>query len=148
MKKTFLSTSICTLLLFMLINVSAYSQDRQYTSGTVWTVSMVKSKANMSVEYLNSLKANWKAINDEAKAQGLILSYKILEGRASNPEDFDIMLMIETKDLASTEGNEAKWEAIRKKVMGGDEAIKNVNQARVNVREMYGSKVMREVIYK
>lgn len=148
MKKLFLPTAICSLLLLMLINVSAFAQDRQYTSGTVWTVSMVKTKANMSVEYLNSLKANWKLINDEAKAQGLILSYKILEGRAANPEDYDIILMVETKDMASMEGNEAKWEAIRKKVMGGDDAIKTVNQARVNVREMYGSKVMREVIYK
>jgi len=148
MKKLFLPTAICTLLLFMLINVTSFAQDRQYTSGTVWTVSMVKTKANMGVEYLNSLKANWKAINDEAKAQGLILSYKILEGRAANPEDYDIILMVETKDMASMEGTEAKWDAIRKKVMGGEEAIKNVNQARVNVRDMYGSKVMREVIYK
>jgi len=148
MKKSFSTTAICSLLVFMLINVSAFAQDRQYTSGTVWTVSMVKTKANMGVEYLNSLKANWKAINDEAKAQGLIISYKILSGSASNPEDFDIMLMVETKDLASTEGNEAKWEALRKKVMGGEEAIKTVNQARVNLREMYGSKMMREVIYK
>jgi hypothetical protein len=148
MKKSFSTIAICSMFFLMLINVSAYAQERQYTSGSVWTVSMVKTKANMGVEYLNSLKANWKAINDEAKAQGLILSYKILDGRAANPEDFDIMLMVETKDLASMEGNEAKWEAIRKKVMGGEDAIKTVNQARVNVREMYGSKMMREVIYK
>lgn len=148
MKKSFTTTAICTLLLFMLINVSAFAQDRQFTSGSVWSVSMVKTKANMGVEYLNSLKANWKAINDEAKAQGLIISYKILEGRAANPDDFDIMLMVETKDMASLDGNEAKFEAIRKKVMGSDDAIKTVNQARVNVREMYGSKLMREVIYK
>ncbi len=148
MKKSFSSIAIVSMFILMLINVSAYAQERQFTSGTVWTVSMVKTKANMGVEYLNSLKANWKAINDEAKAQGLILSYKILDGRAANPEDFDIMLMLETKDLSSMEGTEAKWDAIRKKVMGGEDANKTVNQARLNVREMYGSKVMREVIYK
>lgn len=148
MKKLFLPTAICSIMFFMLINISAFAQDRQYTSGTVWTVSMVKTKANMGVEYLNSLKANWKAINDEAKAQGLILSYKILEGRAANPEDYDIILMVETKDMASMEGTEVKLDAIRKKVMGGDDAVKTVNQARANVRDMYGSKVMREVIYK
>ncbi len=86
MKKLLLS-SICSLVLFLILNVSVYAQDRQYTSGTAWTVSMVKTKANMGVEYINSLKANWKAINDEAKAQGLLISYKILEGRAANPED-------------------------------------------------------------
>lgn len=148
MKKSFTTTAICTLLLFMLINVSSFAQDREYTSGSVWTVSMIKTKPNMSVEYINSLKANWKAMNDEAKTQGLILSYKILEGSAANPEDFDIMFLVETKNMASMEGNEAKWEAIRKKVLGSDEAAKTVNQARVNVRELYGSKLMHEVIYK
>ncbi len=56
--------------------------------------------------------------------------------------------MVETKDMASMDGNEAKWEAIREKVLGSDDSIKTLNQARANIREMYGSKVMREVIYK
>jgi hypothetical protein len=41
----------------------------------------------MSTEYINSLKANWKLTHDEAVKQGLILSYKILAGDASNPDD-------------------------------------------------------------
>lgn len=110
----------------------------------------MKTKANMSIEYLNGLKSNWKAIHDEAVAQGLILSYKILDGAAANPDDFDIMLMVESKNMASLEGNEEKWDAIRKKIMGekAEEAMKTVNQARVDVREIYGAKLMREVVYK
>jgi hypothetical protein len=126
----------------------SFAQTPQYTPGSVWTISMIRTKANMGVEYINSLKANWKATQDEAKAQGLILSYMILEGAAANPEDFNVMLMVETKDYATMEANREKWEAVRKKVMPDEEAMKKLNQARVEVREMYGSKMMREVIYK
>ncbi len=140
---------IILIVFISIINLSsALAQTPQYTPGPVWTVSMVHTKANMEVEYLNSLKANWKAIVDEAKAQGLIMDYMILEGDAANSEDFDIMLMVKSKDLATMEANREKWEAVRKKVMPDEEAMKKVNQSRVEVRDIYGSKMMREVIYK
>lgn len=148
MKKSLKIIAINAILMLMIFNVSVNAQDKTYKKGTVWTVSMVKTKANMSVEYLNSLKANWKAINDEAVAQGLIISYKILQGNSSNPEDFDIMLMVETKDMATIQANEEKYDAIRKKVMGSEDAIQKVNQARIDVRELYGSKLFYEVVYK
>jgi hypothetical protein len=121
---------------------------KTFKDGTVWDVSFVKTKANMGVEYLNSLKSNWTKVYDEAIKQGLVVSYKILAGEAANPEDWDIMLMVEYKNLASMEGNDDKWEAIAKTVMGGEEAMKSTNQKRVDVREIYGSKVLREVVYK
>ena len=148
MKKLLTAFSINAILFLTVLNVTAYAQEKTFKSGSVWSVSMVKTKANMGIEYLNSLKANWKAIHDEAVAQGIIISYKILEGRSANPEDFDVMLMVETKDLATVDANDAKFDAIRKKVMGGEDAIQKVNQARIDVRELYGSKMMREVIYK
>jgi hypothetical protein len=57
------------------------------------------------------------------------------------------MLLVEYKNLAAMEGTDGKWEAIMNKVPGGESALKATNQARVNVREIYGSKVLREVIY-
>jgi len=124
------------------------AQTRLFKDGNVWEVSFIKTKPNMGTEYLNSLKANWKAIHDEAIKQGLVLSYKMLAGNASNPQDWDVMLMVEYKNLAAMEGNDDKWDAIMKNVMGGDEAMKSTNEKRVNIREIYGSKVLREVVYK
>jgi hypothetical protein len=140
-----------SLLIVMLLTAFSvtYAQSPQvYKDGTVWTVSFIKLKANMGDEYLTSLKSTWKATQDEAVKQGLILSYKILSGQASNPSDWDIMLMIEYKNLAAMEGNDEKWDAISKKVLGGEEAMKTINANRVNVREIYGGKVLREVVYK
>ena len=148
MKKLISTAMLVSMLVLAIMTTSVNAQTPNFSKESVWTVSMVSTKANMGVEYLNSLKANWKAIHDEAIAQGLIISYKILSGAAANPGDFDVMLMVESKNLAAIEGNEEKWEAIRKKVIGGEDAAKSLNQSRVNVRDMYGSKIMREIKYK
>jgi len=86
-------------------------------------------------------------VHDEAIKQGLILSYKILEGTAANPEDWNIMLLAEYKNLASMAGTEDKWDAIEKKVVGNDDAQKKLNETRVNMRTIYGGKMLREVIF-
>ena len=134
-------------MLLIILSASSFAQDRSYKDGSAWTVSFVQVKNGMGRDYLNSLKTTWKAMQDEAIKQGLILSYKIFDGTASNPDDWQIMLMVEYKNLASMEGNEAKWDAIQAKVVGSEEDQKKLREIRVNMRTMYGTKLMREVVY-
>jgi hypothetical protein len=130
------------------LSINGFAQERTYKQGSAWAVSFVQVKNGMGVEYINSLKTTWKAVQDEGIKQGLILSYKIFDGNASNPDDWQIMLMVEYKNLAAMEGNEDKWDAISKKVVGTEEDQKKLREMRVNMRTMYGTKVMREVVYK
>lgn len=140
--------SFLVVLLFAAVSLNSFAQERSYKPGSAWAVSFVQVKNGMGVDYLNSLKTTWKAIQDEGIKQGIILSYKIFEGNASNPDDWQIMLMVEYKNLASMEGNDDKWDAIQKKVVGNDEDQKKLRDLRVNMRTMYGTKLMREVVYK
>jgi hypothetical protein len=133
--------------MFALAN-AGFAQDKVYKDGSVWEVSFIRLKSGMEDDYIKSLKTTWKAMQDEGVKAGLILSYKILAGSASSPSDWDMMLMIEYKNLASMEGNEDKWDAISKKVIGGQEAMKTLMENRVNMREIYGQKLLREVVYK
>ncbi|MEI6681636.1 MAG: hypothetical protein WCO44_03360 [Bacteroidota bacterium] len=136
-------------LLFTMMFVSNLSaQERTFKTGSVWQVGFIKTSANMTVEYVNNLKNSWKATHDEAVKEGLILSYKILEGSSANPEDWDIMLMTEFKNLAAMEGSEEKFDAISKKIIGGDDAMKKLNESRVSMRTIYGGKLLKEVVYK
>ena len=130
-------------LLVVAMSVNSFAQERTYKTGSTWTVSFVQIKNGMSRDYLNSLKTTWKAVQDEAIKQGLILSYKVFDGNASNPDDWQIMLMVEFKNLASMEGNEEKWDAIQKKVVGSEEDQKKLREMRLNMRTMYGTKTMR-----
>ncbi len=143
--------SIITFLLLALsltFSSTLSAQEKSYKDGSVWQVGFIKLSANMTVEYLNNLKANWKATHDEAVKQGMIVSYKILYGAAANPDDWDVMLMTEFKNLSAMEGSEDKWEAISKKIIGGEEATKKLNESRVSMRTIYGGKLLKEVIYK
>jgi hypothetical protein len=148
MKKVFSFRIALALIVGLFSATISNAQDKPYTEGSVWDVSMIKLKANMGEQYLKSLAATWVKVHEEAKAQGLILSYKVLSGSASNPGDYDILLMTESKNLASLEGNDAKWDAIYAKIVGGEEAAKVLNQNRLDMREIYGDKLMRELKFK
>ncbi|HSN49811.1 MAG TPA: hypothetical protein VLR52_01185, partial [Bacteroidales bacterium] len=88
------------LVLIMLgISTSLFSQDKVYTDGSVWSVSFIRTTTGMGDTYLKDLKSTWKGIHDDAMKQGLILSYKILQGSRANPDDWDIMLLVEYKNL-------------------------------------------------
>ncbi len=142
------SIHILLVVMAMIIGVSAYSQEKAYKDGTVWTVAFIKSEANMGDDYLKSLKTTWVAVHEEAIKQGLVLSYKVLAGASANPGDWDIMLMTEYKSLAAMEGQDDKWEAIFKKIVGNEEASKQLNETRMKMRTIYGDKLMREISYK
>ena len=59
--------------------------DAPYTEGSVWQITMVKTKPGMDDEYLKGIAKTFKGSLDEAKKQNLILDYKILIGEAATP---------------------------------------------------------------
>jgi len=140
--------ALLTIVLTLAFSARSFAQEKTYTEGSVWTLSFVKTNSGMGVAYINSLKSTWKAVQDEAVKQGLILSYKILDGTAATPDDYNMVLMIEYKNLAAMEGQDAKWEAIQAKVVGNQDAQAKLRDVRSSQRTMFGQKVLREVVYK
>src|SRR3979490_355402 len=88
------------------------------TEGPVWTITMVKTKYGMTDDYLKGLAKTFKGTLDEAKKQNLILDYKILLGDNATPHDFDILLMVEQKNMASLDNAREKFDPIARKVEG------------------------------
>jgi hypothetical protein len=82
-------------------SVCSAQSDAPYTEGPVWNITMVKAKYGMGDEYLKGLAKTLKVSLEEAKKQDLILDYKILLGTAATPQDFDILLMVESKNMAA-----------------------------------------------
>jgi hypothetical protein len=145
MKTTF---KIVILVLMIGTGFISYGQDKVYKDGPVWSVSFVRTNAGMNDEYIKSLKDTWKAVHDEAMKEGLIMSYKILQGASANPQDWDIMLLVEFKNLAIMESSDDQWNAIFKKVIGDEAATKKLMETRTTIRTIYGEKLMREVVFK
>ena len=90
--------------------------DAPYTEGPVWNVTMVKVKPGMGDEYLKSLAKTLKASLEEAKKQNLVLDYKILLGDAATPQDFNILVMVESKNMAALDNGREKFDPIARKI--------------------------------
>jgi len=109
---------------------------------------MVRAKAGMSDDYLKGLAKNLKAILEEEKKQGLVLSYKVLLGDASSPDDFNIMNMVEYKNMAALDGLREKTDPIALKIAGGEQQQREGVLQRAEIRDIVGSKTMREITLK
>jgi hypothetical protein len=119
-----------------------------YTEGAVWTITMVKTKSGMSDDYLKQISQSVKPVMEEEKKQKLILDYKILDGDASSPHDFNILIMVQYPNMAALDGLRDKTDPIIEKVMGSEDQRRATAVKRLDVREILGAKTMREITLK
>jgi len=122
--------------------------DAPYTEGPVWNVTMVKTKAGMTDEYLKSLAKTLKASLEEAKKQDLVIDYKILLGNVATPQDFDILIMVESKNMAAQDNAREKFDPIARKLIGTIDQQQAIQVKRLDIREIVGTKLMREITLK
>jgi hypothetical protein len=131
------------------VNTTAATQSTApYTEGGVWQITMVKTKPGMSDDYLKALAKIFKTTNDEAKKQGIISDYKILVGDASTPQDYDILLMVQVPNMAALDGLRDKTDPIAGKLIGNDDQQRQMAVKRLEIREIMGGKIMREITLK
>jgi hypothetical protein len=119
-----------------------------YTEGSVWELTLVKTKPGLDDDYLRGIAKTFKGVMDEQKKQGLIMDYKVLLGDAADRNDFNILLMVEYKNMAAFDGLREKTDPIMSKVMGSEDAQRQLAVKRLDVREILGTKTMREVTLK
>ena len=122
--------------------------DAPYTEGPVWTVTMVNTKPGMTDDYLKNLAQSFKTTNDEAKKQGIIMDYKIFLGANATPHDFDILIMQEFKNFAAFDGLREKTDPIARKLIGSQDVQRQGAVKRMEIREIIGNKLMREITLK
>lgn len=152
MKKIIYTVTAGILFSLLLAPSAIRAQSELYTQGTVWEMTFVKIKANMGEDYLKGLSKTWKASMDLLVKEKLIKSYKILMGSASNKSDFDLLLMIESENLASFDPDPVRDKKIAdldKKIMDGmGEEYKKTIVNYETLREITGTKIMREIFLK
>ena len=95
----------------------------------------------MSDDYLKGLARTFKGTLDEAKK-------KILLGDAANPQDFDIMLMTSSKNMAALDNAREKFDPIARKIEGNPDEQRATATKRLEIREIVGGKLMREITLK
>jgi len=119
-----------------------------YNEGSVWTLTMIKTKAGLADDYLKQITGTVKPVYDEEKKQKIILDYKILNGDASGPQDFNILILVEYPNWAALDNLRDKMDPIVEKVMGTEDQRRATAVKRLDIREILGTKTMREITLK
>jgi hypothetical protein len=109
---------------------------------------MVKTKTGLGDDYLKSISGTVKPVYDEEKKQKIILDYKILNGDASGSQDFNILIMVQYPNMAALDGLREKMDPIIEKVMGSEDQRRATAVKRLDIREILGTKTMREITLK
>jgi hypothetical protein len=130
------------------VPVAVRAQDKPWSEGTVWTVTMIRVKPGMFDSYMRELLPMRKKISEEAKKQGLVLSSHVLSGNASGRDDFDLMILEEYKNWAAFDGLTAKYDAMMKNIVGPEDKQVQLMTKRTEVRDIIGEKVMQEIVTK
>jgi len=153
MKK--LSIAVLTVSVALLIPSAALAQAasgptppaRSFHDGPVWTITFVHTKPGLGLKYMEYLATEWKKEQDALKKAGLILDYKVIGAESHSPNDWDLMLMTEFKDLATMEANEDKMEAVAMQALDlNDQKMIQGYQERSSWREIIGDRLAREII--
>lgn len=119
---------------------------RPVHDGTVWQLAFIRIKPGMDSAYMKYLASDWKREQEALKAEGLILSYKVIATEGHTPGDWNLMLMTEYKNLATMEANEDKADALAQKMVGNDEKQMQGYKERLEIREVMGDRLAREII--
>lgn len=139
---------LLTLCFLALAATLSAAQEKPYTEGSVWSISMIRVKPGMFDVYMRDVLPMRKKIDEEARKQGLLLSSKVLSGTSNGRDDWDVMFMDEFKNWAAFDGISAKYDAIMSKVIGAEDKQVQVMTKRTEVREIIGDKVMQELVIK
>ena len=133
--------------LLLILGASVFAQvNRPYHNGSVWNLAFIRIKPGMDTAYLNYIAGQWKTEQEAQKKDGNILSYKVLSVEGHTPGEFNLMLMTEYKNLATMEANEDKAEAVAQRVVGNDEKQMQGYKERLEIREVMGARLAREII--
>ena len=78
----------------------------------------------------------------------LFIAFSTANPHAADRNDFNILLMIEYKNMAAFDGLRERTDPIMSKIMGSEDAQRQLAVKRLDVREILGNKTMREVTLK
>ena len=130
---------------FLAVAAPALSQEH-YTEGPVWRVNYLNVKPGKMGASLKDLRENFSKVSAVAKAQGLILDFKVyLNATSDAPDDWDIATAILYKSWGQLDGLAVQMDPITLKHYGSADARTKANDARLELWTVLSSNLAREV---
>jgi hypothetical protein len=148
MKRT--PVKLLVILATVLLAVPVFGQIyRYYTNGSIWTVSMIRIETGQDPAYLQYLDSSLKKESDAEVKAKYMKSYKILRTLDDDSGSWNMLILREYASLASMEADEEKSDNLSRQILGEDDTKQMVGyQNRAKVRQIIGTRTMRELILK
>jgi hypothetical protein len=135
-------------LLGMLAFGLCLADDLPYKEGTVTEVSSIRTKEGHFIDYMTFLNTSWRQEMEEAKKQGIIVSYSIFSATPRTPHDPDLYLIVEYPNLAALDNIDEKMGAIDKKIWGSLKQAAQSDAERDAIRTVLGTEIVRQLHFK
>ena len=131
--------------LLLLSGGLAVADDRAYTEGSVVEVTYIRTRPGMFDDYMKWVGTQRKLEMEEMKKAGVILSYSVYAASPRSPQEPDVILTVEYKNMAALDNLNAKVDPIDAKIFGSVKASDQANVDRGKLREVLGSELVREL---
>ncbi len=128
--------------------VKAQTTERVWDQGTVWSITYVETKPNMFNAYIKNLSQVWRRFLEEQKKTGDVISYKMLTVQNTRDGEPDLILMVESKNMAVFDRGIEYFEEMSKKIMGSLEDMQSDNIDRQTLRTIRSNVLTREIHFK
>ncbi len=126
----------------------AMAQELPVKNGSVWVASRIDTLPGQMPAYLDYLATEWKKQNEFLKAEGVLLSYRVMRTNHARNGEPDLILLLEYKDSYSIAQQEAMTKKLEAAMRRDARQGAAGNLEREKIRSLMGSTEYQELILK
>ncbi len=126
----------------------SFAEEPPYTEGNVMDMTFIRTKPGGEDDYIKFLATTWKSLMEQEKKEGLIVSYRVISAPSFGKDDWNLILVVEFKNMAALDGVEEKVRPLIEKMAGSSAKANEAATKRGEIREIIGGKLCRELILK
>jgi len=143
------SITLLAIALACAFSAQAIADDaRAYKEGPVTDVTYVKIKPGQFDTYMKWLDATFKPENEALMKAKIIVGYKVYANEARDPHDADLILSVTYANMAAMDNLNERTDAITEKFEGNLDKQNQAFADRGSMREILGSRLIRELVLK
>jgi len=146
--KNFAIASLALIAAFAGTSALAQDHSRGWEQGYIVQVTEVHTKDGMFNAYINDLNNVWRKFMDEQKKDGSVVSYGMFGNASPRAGEPDLYLTVTYANWAAFDRGEEYFEAIRDKVIGSADDMRNAGIKRGELREIGSQYNLQEIKFR
>lgn len=120
-------------------------EPRPYTEGAVTNVAYIRVLPGKFDDYMKYLQGPYKTFMESLKQKGIVVSYGVFNSPGRTPDDWNMVLTTVYPNMAAFDGLEDRTDPIAAKAFGPEEKQNKEAIGRGELRELIGSRLLREL---